>query len=123
MPATRSLGISASGSIVSGIVGVGGTVMWWHVACDALSAGKRLVINYGGHTRVVEVHAVGTSTAGNPVMRAWQVTSTKPGGNNEWRTFRLDKTWRFALSNEKSEAPRAGYRRNDADIPFIRCQI
>jgi hypothetical protein len=97
--------------------------MWWHVACDALSAGRRLVITYDGHTRVVEVHAVGTSTAGNPVMRAFQVSSTKPGGNGQWRLFRLDKTWQFTVSDERSEAPRRGYKRGDSDIAFIRCQI
>lgn len=97
--------------------------MWWHVACDALSAGKRLTISYDGHTRVVEVHAVGTSTAGNPVMRAFQVSCTKAGGNGVWRLFRLDKTWRFSISDERSEAPRRGYVPNDSDIAIIRCQI
>jgi hypothetical protein len=97
--------------------------MWWHVACEALQKGVCLEISYDGHSRTVEVHAVGTSTAGNPVMRAFQVRCTKPGGNGVWRLFRLDKTWRFALGNERSQAPRGGYRPNDEDIAFIRCQI
>ena len=42
--------------------------MWWHVACDALAAKKRLEIRYDGLSRVVEVHAVGTTAEGNPVM-------------------------------------------------------
>lgn len=97
--------------------------MWWHIACDALKQGKRLRITYDGVSRVVEPHVVGTSTAGNPVMRAWQVSSTKPGGNGVWRLFRLDKTWRFTILDERSEAPRRGYAPNDAEIPIIRCKV
>lgn len=97
--------------------------MWWHIACDALQKGVCLEIAYDGHSRVVEVHAVGTSRDGNPVMRAFQVRCTKPGGNLQWRMFRLDKTWRFAITNEASSAPRQGYRRGDEHIATIRCQV
>ena len=75
--------------------------MWWHVACDALNARKRLSITYGGYTRVVEVHAVGTTSDGNPVMRAWQVSGgSKSGKGLPWRLFRLDRTWQYAVLNE-----------------------
>jgi len=97
--------------------------MWWHIACDALNRGRRLQIEYGGYSRIVEVHAVGTSTAGNPVVRAWQVRCTKPGGDGCWRLFRLDKTWRYVITNEASQAPRSGYNPNDADIAVIRCRV
>ena len=97
--------------------------MWWHVACEALNAKKCLEIRYDGYSRIVEVHAVGTSTAGNPVMRAWQVHSTKPGFKPEFRLFRLDKTWAYAISNTDSQAPRTGYKRGDPAISVIRCQI
>jgi predicted DNA-binding transcriptional regulator YafY len=98
--------------------------MWWHVACDALSAGKRLSITYGGHTRVVEVHAVGTTDDGNPVMRAWQVSGGSRSRNPDpWRLFRLDRTWQYAILDEASEAPRRGYKRGDSHIARIRCQV
>lgn len=97
--------------------------MWWHVACDALNKGVRLQITYDGYSRIVEVHAVGTSDDGNPLMRAFQVTSTKPGGSGKWRLFRLDKTWLYSVTNEPSEAPRLGYKRGDKAIARIRCQI
>lgn len=97
--------------------------MWWHVACEALQQKKCLSISYDGHSRIVEVHAVGTSTAGNPVMRGWQVRCTKPGGNGCWRLFRLDKAWRYSITDEVSQAPRRGYNPHDADIKFIRCKV
>jgi hypothetical protein len=97
--------------------------MWWHVACDALTSGRCLEIRYDGHSRIVEVHTVGTSSAGRPVMRGWQVTSTKPGGDGCWRLYQLDKTWNYGLTDKASEAPRRGHVRNDAHITNIRCQI
>jgi len=98
--------------------------MWWHIACDALRAGKRLSITYGGFTRIVEVHAVGTTDDGNPVMRAWQVSGGSRSRNPEpWRLFRLDRTWQYAILDEASEAPRSGYKRGDRHIARIRCQI
>lgn len=98
--------------------------MWWHVACDALHSGKRLAISYDGFTRVVEVHAVGTTKDGNPVMRAWQVRGGSNSRNPDpWRLFRLDKTWHYSILDEASEAPRRGYKRGDPAISVIRCQV
>lgn len=98
--------------------------MWWHVGCEALNAGKRLAITYGGFTRVVEVHAVGITSEGNPVMRVWRVRGGSQSNNpSPWRLFRLDKTWGFAILDEVSEAPRAGYKRGDRAISNIRCQV
>ena len=98
--------------------------MWWHVACGALNEGKRLAITYDGLTRVVEVHAVGTTEDGNPIMRAWQVRGgSRSGSPSSWRLFRLDRTWQYAVLDEKSEAPRVGYKRGDVAIARIRCQI
>lgn len=97
--------------------------MWWHVACEALQTGRRLELRYDGHSRIIEVHAVGTSKDGNALMRGWQTRCTKPGGNGCWRLYRLDKAWNYGLSDELSQAPRTGYKLNDSDIAFIRCQI
>lgn len=98
--------------------------MWWHVACDALRAGKRLGITYDGFTRVVEVHAVGTSKKGDPIMRAYQVRGGSNSGNPErWRLFSLDKAWHYTIVDERSEAPRRGYNSNDPAIAVIRCKV
>ena len=75
-------------------------------ACEALRLGRCLELRYGGFTRVVEVHAVGTSTANNPVMRVWQIR----GGSvhNEpigWKLMRLDEALGVAILDEESMAP------------------
>lgn len=98
--------------------------MWWHVACEALASQKCLAMTYTGLTRVVEVHAVGTTKEGHPIMRAWQVRGGSISGSaSRWRLFRLDRTWSYSILDEISEAPRAGYKRGDRDIANIRCQI
>jgi hypothetical protein len=84
------------------------------VPCGALELGKRLQLVYDGLTRVVEVHVVGTSKDGNWIMRVWQVR----GGSlhnepTDWKVLRLDKCSGAQLIDEKSEAPREGYKRRD----------
>jgi hypothetical protein len=98
--------------------------MWWHIACEALNAGKCLEISYDGFRRVVEVHAVGTTSDGNPVMRAWQVRGgSKSGTTSGWKILSLEKTWSYSILDEDSLAPRPQYKRGDKAIAHIRCQI
>jgi hypothetical protein len=85
--------------------------------------GKRLEIGYDGYSRVVEVHAVGYSTAGNPVMRAYQVRGGSNSGEQGWKMLRLDEISRSRILEERSEAPRTGYRRNDSQMARIICQL
>lgn len=93
-------------------------------ACGALKNGVCLEIRYNGFTRDVEVHAVGISTAGHPVMRVWQVR----GGSvhNEpigWKLLRVDEAIWLTLLKEKSNAPRAGYKHGDREMTTILCQL
>lgn len=93
-------------------------------ACAALSSGKCLEIHYNGFSRVVEVHAVGYSTAGNPVMRVWQLrggsTSNEPVG---WKLMRLDEAVSVGSLPEASQAPRPGYKPGDKGMSRIVCQL
>lgn len=103
---------------------IGRSAMWSDIACSALAAGKRLELRYDGWTRVVEVHTVGVSTAGNAVMSVWQVR----GGSNSnervgWKLMRLDEAIHAIIIDEKSEAPRPGYQRNARNFDQIRCQL
>lgn len=94
------------------------------IACEALKSGRRLTLNYDGHARTVEVHAVGISTANNPVMRVWQTSGgSNKGGIPDWRLMRLDHASNLSLSEEISEAPRNGYKSNDKAMRLINCQI
>ena len=93
-------------------------------ACEALRLKKCLEVIYDDYTRVVEVHAVGTSTAGHLVMRVWQVRGgsvhNEPVG---WKLLRLDEAVRLGILNEESSAPRRGYKQGDKGLSVILCQL
>ena len=98
--------------------------MFTNEACAAMSLGKCLEIHYSGFSRVVEVHAVGYSTAGNPVMRVWQIrggsVSNEPVG---WKLMRLDEAVSVGQLAEASQAPRPGYRPGDRGMSQILGQL
>lgn len=98
--------------------------MWAQQACEALQKGLVLELRYDGYVRHVEVHAVGTSTAGHPVMRCWQLRGgsvhNEPTG---WKMMRLDEARGAGLTGEISLAPRPGYRRGDRQMQHITAQL
>lgn len=91
--------------------------------CAALRAGVCLQLNYDGHHRVVEVHAVGSTADGNDVMRVWQVSGGSNSGDMGWKLMRLDEASSLALTKTPSHAPRQGYRRGDKQMAMIVCQV
>ena len=98
--------------------------MWVETACDALRRGLVLELRYDGFSRCVEVHAVGYSKAGNPVMRAWQTSGGSTSGERAgWKLMRLDEAQGAFVSANASEAPRLGYKRGDAAMNRIVCEL
>jgi hypothetical protein len=98
--------------------------MWKSVACEALRKGKCLELRYDGFSRIVEVHAVGTSKEGNNLMRVWQVRGGSVSNERSgWKLLRLDEAFGASVTDEKSEAPRHGYKRGDEAMRFIDCQV
>lgn len=87
-------------------------------------SGVCLRLQYDGYSRVVEVHAVGISTAGNACMRVFQVrggsVSNEPVG---WKMMVLDKAFTMHLTEEVSQAPRPGYAKNDRGMETIFWQV
>lgn len=90
----------------------------------ALHGAACLQLQYDGFVRVVEVHAVGISTAGNPCMRVYQVrggsVSNEPVG---WKMMTLDKSFTMHVIEEASQAPRPGYAKNDRGMSKIYAQL
>ena len=98
--------------------------MWMDTACAALQQGRRLELRYDGYTRIVEVHAVGVSSARHAAMRVWQVRGGSVSGERSgWKLMRLDEALSAHIIDEPSEAPRSGYKRGDKDLVRIHCQI
>lgn len=91
---------------------------------EAIQSRKCLSIQYGGHHRVVEVHAVGITKDGNPIVKAWQVSGESQSGNpTPWKHFRLDRASFISLSDQDSEAPRDGYVPDDRCFNVIFAQV
>lgn len=93
-------------------------------ACGALKAKQRIEFKYSGRDRVIEVHAVGYTHDEKPIMRAWQVRGGSSSGDSAgWKLFHLDEISTGELLDEKSEAPRPGYRKGDPAMARIECEI
>jgi hypothetical protein len=99
--------------------------MHLRTACEALSAGKRLALLYDGYSRVVEVHVAGYSKEGNALMRVWQARGGSESGESiGWKLMRLDESFSGQIIDEKSLAPRPGYKRDDVAMKGgIKCQL
>jgi hypothetical protein len=94
------------------------------VACEALRSGHVLELRYDGYSRSVEVHAVGFTKDDNAVMSVWQVgggsVSNEPVG---WKMLRLDEATEAVVTQQKSLAPRPGYKPCDPVMKQMTCQL
>ena len=98
--------------------------MWVDTACEALRRKRLLELSYDGYSRAVEVHAVGWSKDGCAIMRAWQVRGGSASGERSgWKLMRLDEASASRVLDEASEAPRRGYKRGDAAMSRIACEL
>jgi hypothetical protein len=88
-----------------------------------VSTARTVNFIYAGKIRVVEVHAVGISTAGKPVMRGYQVAGLASRPLPSWSLFEIDKIEALTFGREVSEAPREGYREDDSAMKTVLCQI
>jgi hypothetical protein len=98
--------------------------MWMDTACRALREHRVLELRYDGYSRCVEVHAVGYSKTGEAMMRAWQVRGGSASREKVgWKLMRLAEALGAGLSDEASAAPRKGYKRGDAALARIICEL
>lgn len=98
--------------------------MWIDTACRALRERKVLELRYDGYTRSLEVHAVGYTKTGQPMMRAWQVRGGSASGEKVgWKLMRLADALGATISEEESAAPRKGYKRGDPALDRIVCEL
>lgn len=92
------------------------------IAKLAMEMGKCLSLNYGGEARTCEVHAIGCLTTGNVAMRVWQT-----GGSGKdpvgWKLLFLHKVSDPVVWDILSEAPRPGYKMDDALMATVYHQI
>ena len=57
-------------------------------------------------------------------MRAWQVRGGSASGERVgWKLMRLDEANAAVISDERSEAPRSGYKHGDPAMDRIVCEL
>lgn len=86
----------------------------------------QVIFDYDGKLRVVEVHAIGTSTKdGALLFRGYQTSGDSSRPLPAWVLFRGDKVTKgqIALSFEDSLAPREGYVQGDAQMGDLIAEI
>ncbi|WP_146604530.1 hypothetical protein [Rhodoplanes roseus] len=92
--------------------------------CSAVTVKQCLEVDYKGHSRVIEVHAVGYSQANNLVALVWQVHGGSSGSETAgWKLLRISEVTAVRPMNASVEVPRPGYRGGGTQIPKIICQL
>ncbi|MDZ4784859.1 MAG: hypothetical protein SGJ02_02160 [bacterium] len=80
-----------------------------NIIAAAINTKKVLSIIYDGYGRIVEPHAIGTSTEGCILLRAFQSEGgSNHGGIPEWRLFDVSKIGRLDTTGCRFSAPRQG---------------
>lgn len=91
---------------------------------NAVETRTILEFTYDEEPRVVEPHAHGVSTAGNEVLRCYQikggsVSGTVPG----WHLMKISKMVNLNVTDSHFDSPRTGYKRGDKGMKTIYAEI
>lgn len=94
-------------------------------AMKAIATNRVLDLQYDGDSRLVEVHAVGISTAGKPCMRVYQVQGGSQSLVKEgWKLLSLAKVFDTPkIVDIVSLAPRKGFSKGDAGMQTIFTEV
>lgn len=68
--------------------------------------------NNAAGQRTIEVYAYGLSSAGNPVIRAFQLAGDTETEIPEWKLFRVDRVSRWVETNQTFNQPRPKFNPN-----------
>lgn len=92
---------------------------------SALKSGRQVSFSYDGQDRTVEVHAIGASKTGKPMMRAYQVDGGSISGAEEgWKLFSIKRIPEIPrILSSAASAPRAGYVRGDSALITIDAEL
>lgn len=94
------------------------------VIVGLMKKGQTVNFVYEGKVKVVEPHAVGTSTKdGSLIMRGFQVAGTSSRPLPVWALYTVAKMELVEPGAEASQAPREGYSMGDAAMADIISQI
>ena len=90
------------------------------IIIEAITCCKLIEFNYKGQYRVLEPYTFGLSTAGNEMLRAYQVDGDSNSSNElGWRLYSLGKIENIKILETTFEATRDGYNPNDSAMSQI----
>ena len=82
---------------------------------DAIRNKRRLTLYYDPGQRTVEPHALGYSSEGNVLLRAFQTEGASASGeHHNWKLFRIDRMGNADDSGEEFDGPRPEYNPDDS---------
>ena len=94
------------------------------VICEAIGKRQVLAFRYAGGERIVEPYRHGKSTAGNEVLRAYQLSgyssSHQPAA---WKLFDIYKMADVHPTGQTFRFNRAGYVAKDRTMRYVHCQV
>jgi predicted DNA-binding transcriptional regulator YafY len=83
----------------------------------AIQNRRTLRVFYAPGWRQIEPHAFGRGSDGQLLLRAYQTSGASKSGEHEhWKLFRVDRLEGVEPSDEPSEVPRPGYKRDDSHM-------
>jgi hypothetical protein len=97
--------------------------MTYPAICDAIRLKHVVCLVYRGGVREVEPYVYGRNSAGDELLRAYQLRGASRSGTPGWKMFRVDDISSATVTFEPFTAPRAGYDPADAVITFVNCRI
>ena len=91
--------------------------------CNAIKDRRQISIVYDTGVRVVDPYLIGTTTAGNETLRAYQVEGySERGGLPAWRMFTLKKISAVKIL-DTSFMIRPEYNPNDQAMVRFSCRV
>lgn len=92
--------------------------------CSAIRSKQIITFYYDGGERSVEPFCYGVSSAGNEVLRGFQIGGYSESGNPVgWKLFRVDEISRIVLTNNTFQGNRPFYNPNDKAMTTIYCHV
>jgi len=94
------------------------------IICDAISKREIIQFYYDGGIRVVEPHCHGISTAGNEVLRGYQIEGFSESGNPVgWKLFDISKISSITSTGKTFAQNRPSYNPNDKAMKTVHCNV
>jgi hypothetical protein len=97
--------------------------MTYPAICDAIRLRHVVRFLYRGGVREVEPWVYGRNSAGDELLRAYQLRGVSRSAAAGWKMFRIEDITSLAVTFEPFATPRAGYDPADAVITFVNCRI